>query len=77
VKKLFFFFRVGLNLGWLDKNAVDKIENKQTHKVEGYFMSSDTSVSQGKIFHAMAMLYHISPTAFNHDQVALSTLKYR
>lgn len=35
------------NLGWLDKNAVDKIENKQTHKVEGYFMSSDTSVSQG------------------------------
>lgn len=37
------------NLGWLDKNAVDKIENKETHKVEGYFMSSDTSVSQGNI----------------------------
>ena len=38
------------NLGWLDKNAVDKIENKQTHKVEGYFMSSDTSVSQGNVY---------------------------
>ena len=33
---------------WLDQNAVDKIENRQTHKVEGYFMNSDTTVSGGK-----------------------------
>ena len=48
----YFFFLIAYicsNLGWLDKNAVDKIENKQTHKVEGYFMSSDTSVSQGNV----------------------------
>lgn len=61
--------REAVDSGWLDKKAVDTLQNKQTHKVEGYFMSSDTTVSgdEKKIglealqLHNVFRLIHHSP----------------